>query len=152
MANAFGALVNGGVHVPPRYLLDTHNEAGAVVQPAPAPPASQVMPRDIADSVTLAMSGVTDDAGTAPRARQPFPVYGKTGTTDGSTDAWFIGCVKDPYNLCMATWMGYEDQTCAGISGRGCGGMLNIHGVRPVYGGTLPAQIFARAMAIYRGA
>lgn len=150
MANAFGTLINGGVRVPPRFLLETRNAAGGVVQPAAAPQGNRVLPQDIAGQVVDAMSGVTADAGTAPAARQPFPVYGKTGTTDNSVDAWFIGCVKDPYNLCLATWMGFEDQSCDGVKGSACGGMLNVQGVRPVYGGTLPARIFARAMDLYR--
>lgn len=151
MANAFGTIINNGIHVAPRFLLDTKNEAGALVQPAPQPQGSQVIPQAVAQQVTLAMSGVTADAGTAPRARQPFPVYGKTGTTDDSTDAWFIGCVKEPYNMCLATWMGYEDQSCTGVVGGACGGMKNLHGFQQVYGGTLPAEVFAKAMDIYRG-
>ena len=37
------------------------------------------------------MSGVTEPGGTARAARQDFPVWGKTGTTNDSTNAWFIG-------------------------------------------------------------
>jgi membrane peptidoglycan carboxypeptidase len=145
MVNAFGTLVNSGVRMPPRYLLETRNEAGGVVVPAAEPQGTQALPPEVADQVTEAMSGVTASAGTAPRARQPFPVYGKTGTTNDSVDAWFIGCVRDPYFVCLGVWMGYEDQTCDGVQGGACGGMDRVRGVSPVYGGTLPAEIFARS-------
>ena len=45
------------------------------------------------------------DYGTGIAARQTFPVYGKTGTTDNFTDAWFTGCTR---TLCITVWMGYN--------------------------------------------
>ena len=150
MANAYGTLVNGGAVMTPRFVLETRDVDGSVLKKEPErpAPARRAMPINIANQVAEAMSGVTEDAGTAPRARQPFPVYGKTGTTNGSTDAWFIGCARAPQNLCIATWMGYDDQTCTGIVGRACGEMKDIQGVPQVYGGTLPAMIFARTFEI----
>jgi penicillin-binding protein 1A len=145
LTGAFGTLVNSGVRVPPRVIAETRNEAGGVVTPAAEPQGTQAVPKEVADQVTEAMSGVTAGAGTAPRARQPFPVYGKTGTTNDSVDAWFIGCVKDPYHVCLGVWMGFEHQSCDGVSGRSCGGMQGVNGVRQVFGGTLPAEIFARS-------
>ena len=46
--------------------------------------------------------------------------------------------------------MGYDRQTCTGVVGRACGGMLGVHGVKQVFGGTLPAAIFARTFEILR--
>ncbi len=157
MANAFGTLVNKGQYMKPRFILETREADGAVIKKAPErpPAARRALPADVADKVAEAMSGVTADAGTAPGARQSFPVFGKTGTTNDSTDAWFVGCARAPQNLCIATWMGYEDQVCTGIAGTSCGGMKDAG--RPslldprydqVYGGTLPAQVFTRTFQI----
>jgi membrane peptidoglycan carboxypeptidase len=152
MANAFGTLMNHGVHMKPRYVRETRNADGAVVEQAPdkPKPVRRAMPADVADRVVEAMSGVTEPGGTAVAARQEFTVYGKTGTTNDSTDAWFIGCAASPQNLCLAVWMGYEDQNCKGVQGRSCGGMKNVNGVKQVYGGTLPAKIFDRSFEILR--
>ena len=152
MANAFGTLMNHGVHMPPRYLLETRDVNGTVVRREPRKPtdATRAMPAEIADQVVEAMSGVTEPGGTARAARQDFTVYGKTGTTDDSTDAWFIGCARSPQNICLATWMGYDRQTCDGVEGRACGGMKDVNGVEQVYGGTLPARIFDRTFEIFR--
>ncbi len=152
MANAFGTLMNDGVHMKPRYVTETRSSDGAVLEKEPAKPepVRRAMPSDVADRVVEAMSGVTQPGGTARDARQDFPVYGKTGTTNDSTDAWFIGCAKSPQNICLSVWMGYEDQNCDGVQSRSCGGMKNVNGVKQVFGGTLPAKIFDRTFEILR--
>ncbi len=158
MANAFGTLVNRGQTMRPRFVLETREAEGKVIEKAPdrPVPVRRALPPDVADKVAEAMSGVTADAGTAPRARQPFPVFGKTGTTNDSTDAWFVGCARAPQNLCIATWMGYEDQICDDIVGTACGGMKDAglpsvavrEGFPQVFGGTLPAMVFTRTFQI----
>ena len=151
MANAFGTLMNHGVHNPPRYVVETRDADGSLITEGPRPrKPNRAMPADIADQVAEAMSGVTAPGGTAPRAKQDFQVFGKTGTTNDSTDAWFIGCARSPQNICLATWMGFDRQNCKGVVGAACGGMLNINGVKQVFGGTLPAAVFDRTFAILR--
>ncbi|MCW2616390.1 MAG: pbpF 1, partial [Frankiales bacterium] len=151
MANAFGTLLNHGVHNPPRYIVETRDGDGSLIEEGPRPPEpNRAMTADVADQVSEAMSGVTAPGGTAQRARQAFQVFGKTGTTNDSTDAWFIGCARSPQNLCIAVWMGYDRQNCVGVVGRACGGMLDVNGVEQVFGGTLPAAIFDRTFEVLR--
>ena len=151
MANAFGTLMNGGLHMAPRYVRETRTADGGLVERAPdAPePAGRALEEGVARKVVEAMSGVTKPGGTARQAAQSFPVFGKTGTTNDSTDAWFIGCAQAPQNTCVAVWMGYEYQNCDGVQRRDCGGMKGVNGVPQVYGGTLPAKIFDRTWEIY---
>ena len=52
---------------------------------------------------------------------------GKTGTSEGFGDAWFVGYTPE---LSTSVWMGYADSRKA---------MENIKGVAKVFGGTLPA-------------
>ena len=150
MASAYGTFINSGLHMAPRYLRETRSADGVLVETAPKVPdaAGRAMSGDVAAAVVEAMSGVTEPGGTARAARQDFEVFGKTGTTNDSTDAWFVGCARGPQSLCIATWMGYDDQSCEGIDGRACGGMSNVNGVRQVFGGTLPARIFDRTFEI----
>ena len=150
MANAYATLLNGGVRTAPRYVLETRAADGSLVsrEPDDPEPVRRALDGGVADSVVEAMSGVTQRGGTARAARQDFPVFGKTGTTNDSTDAWFIGCARDPHHVCIAVWMGYDDQTCDGVATRACGGMKNVHGVDQVYGGTLPAEIFDRTFEL----
>jgi membrane peptidoglycan carboxypeptidase len=84
--------------------------------------------------------------GTGRAARQPFPIYGKTGTTDDFTNAWFSGCSKA---LCITVWMGY-DRPYHRVNGQIVAHQLRTSYGAPVYGGTLPAQMFARIFNDYR--
>ena len=142
-AMAYSTLVNHGVRFDvPRSVLVVRSggseapDSGDVVFRAKKPKGRQVMSRKVADEVTGAMEGVVDH-GTATRAHQDFPVYGKTGTTNDYTNAWFIGCTR---TLCLATWMGYDKLKP----------MRGVEGVRSVAGGTLPAEIFAKSWDNYR--
>jgi penicillin-binding protein 1A len=57
-------------------------------------------------------------------------VWGKTGTTEGYGDAWFVGSTED---LTVAVWVGYADGTKS---------MLTEYRGEEVAGGTYPAQIW----------
>jgi len=148
MASAFGAFVEHGVVARPRVVAEVLPSAANEVRH------TRVLPTGVADDVAQAMSQVVV-RGTAPTARQDFTVYAKTGTTNDSEDAWFVGCARAPQNLCIATWMGYEYKQCRlgsgarqlRVRGAACGGMKGLHGVQQVYGGTLPAEIFSRTFA-----
>jgi membrane peptidoglycan carboxypeptidase len=154
LANAYATLLDHGVRRPPRFYTAIRTagsaaDPGRLVAQAPEVPAgTPVLDAGVADQVVEAMSRVATPQGTAPAAAQPFPVFGKTGTTNDSTNAWFVGCSRTP-SLCLAVWMGYEDQSCTGVQGR-CGGMTDVEGVREVYGGTLPAKVYARTFALLR--
>jgi penicillin-binding protein 1A len=150
LANAYAALVNHGVHTAPRYYSEIRvggspEHPGEVLNGyTPKVERNRVLPAKVADDVTDAMKDVVD-FGTGRAAKQPFPVYGKTGTTNDAKDAWFVGCVREPQYVCIATWMGYEDH------GPKDKPMRNIYGVKGlVFGGTLPAKIFARTFEILR--
>ncbi len=158
-ASAYGTFANDGVHVAPRYYTQIRTgghgtDPGQVVADLAPAPGARVLPPGVAGDVVSAMTDVVT-SGTGTAAAQPFPVFGKTGTTDGSTDAWFTACVPQQ-NICVATWMGYEKTSCptqssgVHVVGRACGGMRGVHGVPQVFGGTLPAKIFARSQEILR--
>jgi penicillin-binding protein 1A len=134
-ADAYGSFVDHGVHHAVRSVLSVRTPAqGELFQAAASPPGNRVMPAQVADEVTTAMQGVVE-SGTGQAARQSFPVYGKTGTTDNFTDAWFTGCTR---TLCITVWMGYNKPH-----------ELRDSSGAPVYGGTVPADLFAATFANY---
>jgi penicillin-binding protein 1A len=146
LSSAYGSFIDHGVHHPVRTVLSVRTPAqGQLFRAAAKPEGERVMPAAIADQVTGAMGQVVQ-YGTGRAARQPFPVYGKTGTTDDFTNAWFSGCSKA---ICITVWMGY-DRPYHRVNGRIVAHELRTAYGAPVYGGTLPAQMFARTLSNYR--
>ncbi|MCC6008015.1 MAG: glycosyl transferase, partial [Rhodobacteraceae bacterium] len=72
---------------------------------------------DAARQLTYMMTQVIE-AGTGGRARlQGRQAAGKTGTTQASRDAWFLGFTAD---YVVGVWMGYDDNTpLTGVTGGG---------------------------------
>jgi penicillin-binding protein 1B len=63
-----------------------------------------------------AMEGVLE-RGTAKEARSlniNFPASGKTGTTNGNKDSWFVGYTQD---IVCAVWVGYDSGADTGLTG-----------------------------------
>jgi penicillin-binding protein 1A len=89
----------------------------------------RVLPASIAREVTSALVQVVD-RGTGINARIGRPVAGKTGTTDASSDAWFVGYTPQ---LTTAVWVGFADRQRS---------MTPPTTRITVTGGTWPAQIW----------
>ncbi len=68
--------------------------------------------------VTSALRGVMErGTGRAVRAHGfRGPVAGKSGTTNGGRDAWFIGYTPE---LAVGVWVGFDDRSPTGLSGSG---------------------------------
>ncbi|HEY8202234.1 MAG TPA: transglycosylase domain-containing protein [Actinomycetota bacterium] len=97
---------------------------------------SGVIKPEIADAVNAALQGVVQ-RGTGTKAAIGRPAAGKTGTTEGHGDAWFVGYTPD---LVAAVWMGYPPRADGTIPE-----MTSVHGIK-VTGGSLPAVIWQRFM------
>jgi len=91
----------------------------------------QVLKQSIADQTVGIMTTVISQ-GTGRRAALGPGQFaaGKTGTTENSGDAWFVGFTK---RWTVAVWVGYADKLKP---------MLTEFGGAPVEGGTLPALIW----------
>ncbi len=84
---------------------------------------SEVLDEDVVDALRILLGAVVKE-GTGARAKElGRPVYGKTGTTNDFTDAWFIGFDED---LAVGVWVGRDDHTPIGNKQTGAVAALPI--------------------------
>ncbi|MBM2814088.1 MAG: penicillin-binding protein [Ignavibacteria bacterium] len=136
MTAAYGAFDNYGYYVEPYFYskiedhfgnpLYTRKETGKI---------TDALKKDVAITLTRMLQSVVD-AGTGSRVRQYFTgvdAAGKTGTTNESADAWFVGYTPQ---LVAGVWVGFDDMRvnfdCIGSEG---------------YAGRASAPIWGRLMA-----
>jgi len=111
MASAYSVFANGGYRVNPLLIGKIVDTRGHIVSEARLPTLDESA-RTIDARNAFVMSSLLEEvtrAGTAAKAQATLKrrdIYGKTGTTNDSHDAWFAGWQK---NLVGVVWMGYDD-------------------------------------------
>jgi len=108
MLQSYTMFPNKGYNTSPVYVTRIEDKNGNLVHEFPVAQSKQVIGE--ADAYTMAklMMGVVQK-GTARRLNSyniPVQKAGKTGTTNGNTDGWFIGYTPD---LLAGTWVGCGD-------------------------------------------
>ncbi len=105
LANAYATLAADGVMAAPilvTRVLDRDDRELFRAKPTP----QRVIAADLARTLTD-MLGEVVRRGSAKSLSLAHPVAGKTGTTNGGRDAWFVGYTK---GLCAAVWVGHDDR------------------------------------------
>lgn len=112
---AYGGLANGGVAVKPVALTNLVRDSGETLW-SPMLDRHQAVSAQGAYLATSLLKGVLD-RGTGSKARVwglRGPVAGKTGTTDGYRDAWFVGYTPE---LVIGVWVGFDDERAIRLTG-----------------------------------
>jgi len=112
---AYGAMANGGIWVRPAILRAVADREGTSLWSA-TPDRRQAVSPQAAYLVTSLLDGVIQ-RGTAAKAKQlgfPGAIAGKTGTTDGYRDAWFVGYSSD---VAIGVWVGFDDEQPVRLTG-----------------------------------
>ncbi len=144
MAAAYAAFAARGLYCPPTPVLEVRDSRGQAIE-LDRPRCSQVLDQTIADTVNEVLTGVIDGrGGTGRGANIGRPAAGKTGTTNGSTAAWFIGYTPQ---LATAVWVGDPGGGPNGSVREMVNVRINGKSYRQVYGGTIPADIWQDAMS-----
>ncbi len=131
MVEGFGTIASMGHRARAHFITRIENRHGRTLYRA-RPDTATVLDSATAYILTDALQAVVD-SGTATAVRRYYagPAAGKTGTTQNSTDAWFVGYT--PAHA-MAVWVGYDD------AARKLTGAYR-------YGGTVAAPIWGRTMS-----
>jgi penicillin-binding protein 1A len=126
MATGYSVFANGGMRVQPHVITRVTDQKGKILVDSPAQPVDEadraISPRN-AFVMTSLLQEVTR-SGTAAKARVALKrddIYGKTGTTNDSMDAWFAGYHR---NLAAVVWIGYD--TPRKLGDRETGGGLSL--------------------------
>ncbi len=110
MVSAYGTFLSGGYRVEP-YAIKKILDSNGVVLEASFPEAERVLRPETAFVLTNVLQGVIE-RGTGKRAKVLHrPLAAKTGTTDHSTDVWFIGGTP---SLVAGVWIGYDTKLSLG--------------------------------------
>jgi penicillin-binding protein 1B len=115
LATAYSVLAGGGKRVEPRFFTSVEDASGKKVAENRARSRNVVSPES-AYLVTDMLRTVID-AGTGREIRSrglTVDVAGKTGTTNDTKDAWFVGYTPE---LLAVVWVGYDDNRELGLSG-----------------------------------
>ena len=128
MTGAYAGILNGGRQSKPYGWIDLRVRGDdQVLMSLDRPDGFRVL-SERADGYLIYMMSKVVEKGSGKRASLgDRPAAGKTGTTQGARDAWFIGFTAD---YVAGVWMGYDDNS-------------KLTGVT---GGGLPAEIWKQAM------
>jgi penicillin-binding protein 1A len=133
MASAYGTLADGGAHNAPVPISEIKDSRNHVLWAAQPQPRQAVDPRVVSVADDILHQVVLSGTGTG--ANIGRPQFGKTGTNQNYTDAWFVGAVPQ---LVTAVWVGFPQ------------GQISMSPPRTsitVFGGTWPASIWHNFMA-----
>ena len=129
LSAAYAPFFNGGKRVTP-FAVTAIREPGHTEAVAAPAPVQVIEPEQASEMARMLRAVVT--RGTGREAALPgYHVAGKTGTTQDSRDAWFIGDVN---GTIIGVWLGNDD----GIP------------MKDMQGGSLPARLFHEIATVVR--
>ncbi|MBN8486742.1 MAG: penicillin-binding protein 1A [Burkholderiales bacterium] len=126
MVTAYSVFANGGYRMAPMLVSKVTDDRGKLLYQAPTRDLSEAS-RAIDARNAFLMSSLLQEvtrSGTAARAQGTLKrsdIYGKTGTTNDSMDAWFAGYQP---TLAAVVWIGYD--TPRKLGDRETGGGLSL--------------------------
>ena len=113
--SAYSVFPNDGVRVTPRYITKVSDYEGRVLE-EDYPEVKDVVSARTARIMTAMLREVVLRGTGVAAAKMPFPVAGKTGTTNDFTDAWFMGF--SPTMTC-GVWVGFDEKKTLGAKETG---------------------------------
>jgi penicillin-binding protein 1A len=120
--SAYSVFPNDGVRVTPRYITRVTDYEGRVLE-EDYPEVKDVVSARTARIMTGMLREVVLHGTGIAAAKMPFPVAGKTGTTNDFTDAWFVGF--SPAVTC-GVWVGFDEKKSLGAKETGAHAALPI--------------------------
>jgi len=124
MATAYASFANGGYAVWPYAIKEIYTKDGYQLYMRIADEPDRIFSEQNAKDMQNMLEAVVN-FGTGKKAKSPFFVAGKTGTTQDYKDAWFVGFTN---KYVIAVWVGNDDASP----------------MKKITGGGLPAVIWRK--------
>ena len=121
-ASAYSVFPNDGVRVSPRYITRVTDYEGRVLEEDFSDVKDVISERTARIMTSMLREVVLHGTGIA-AAKLPFPVAGKTGTTNDFTDAWFVGFTP---TMTCGVWVGFDEKKSLGAKETGAHAALPI--------------------------
>ena len=129
LTGAYATFANGGYRIAPYFVTEVDDNSGKILYRRNPPALQRVIAGSVnRDMLAMLWGVVTFGTGNA-ASLKPREAGGKTGTTQDSKDAWFVGFTTD---YVTTVWVGNDDNTPT----------------RGITGGALPAGIWREAMRV----
>ncbi|MDO1585643.1 penicillin-binding transpeptidase domain-containing protein, partial [Rhizobium oryzicola] len=136
MVTAYSVFANGGMQITPSLIDRTQNRAGKTIfrqdqrecincngdasrageEPQLKDTRLRVLDPMTTYQITTMMQSVIEEGTASKRIKLGRPVAGKTGTTNGNNDAWFVGFTPD---LVTGVYIGFDAPRSLGKGGTG---------------------------------
>ena len=120
--SAFSVFPNDGVRVAPRYITRVTDYEGRILEEDYSDIKDVVSSRTARIMTSMLREVVLHGTAVA-AAKMPYPLAGKTGTTNDFTDAWFVGFSP---SLTCGVWIGYDEKKSLGAKETGARAALPI--------------------------
>ena len=119
---AFSVFPNDGLRVAPRYITKVTDYEGRILEEDFSDAKDAISSRT-ARIMTSMLHEVVLHGTAVAASKMPYPLGGKTGTTNDFTDAWFVGFSP---NLTCGVWVGYDEKKSLGEKETGARAALPI--------------------------
>jgi 1A family penicillin-binding protein len=140
MTGAYAGFLNGGRLSKPFGMLDLTLSDGSRPFNISRPSQGRRVLSELADGYLIYMLNQVVETGSGRRARfGDWQIGGKTGTTQGAKDAWFLGFTAD---YVAGVWMGYDNNTpLTGVTGSGLPAQIWKETMQQVHAGRTPRPL-----------
>ena len=107
MTAAYGATMVNGEKITPFGIISIKNQKGKILYKAKREKHQKIISTEICEKMKIMLKEIIEN-GTGRRAKLPITCYGKTGTSNDSRDASFIGFAPP---LVAGVWIGNDDNS-----------------------------------------
>ena len=140
MTGAYAGIFNEGIEVTPYGVIELTlqgDKTPLIVHSSAL--GQRVISQQSAQQLTYMMNQVVENGSGRKAQILGVEIAGKTGTTQGAKDAWFIAFTND---YVVGVWMGYDDNTkLTGVTGGGLPTDIWRETMERILGGDIPATL-----------